>query len=67
MYMSDEIHVTFIYSHAILVTVRSECPVKVCICKTWIGTLANNADPDEMLQSVASDQGLHHLLKITGS
>ena len=34
------------------------------ICKTWTGTLANSADPDQMLQNVISDQGLHHLLKV---
>ena len=34
-----EIQVTVICSRAILVTVR-------VICKTWIGTLAKNADPD---------------------
>ena len=36
-------------------------------CKTWtgtLGTLANSADPDQMLQNVASDQGLHCLLKL---
>ena len=27
-----------------------------------IGTLANSADPDQMPQNAASDQGLHHLL-----
>ena len=37
------------------------------ICKTWtgiFGTLANSADPDQMLQNVVSDQGLHCLLKL---
>ena len=37
------------------------------ICKTWtetFGTLANSADPDQMLQNVASDQDLHCLLKL---
>ena len=33
-----------IFSHAILVTVTSECSVKRIIFKTWIGTLANRAD-----------------------
>ena len=36
-----EIQVTVICSRAILVTVR-------VICKTWIGTLAKNADPDKI-------------------
>ena len=38
------------------------------ICKTWTGlnagTLANSADPDQMPQNVASDQGPHCLLKL---
>ena len=36
-------------------------------CKTWtgtFGTLANNADPDQMPQNVASDLGLDCLLKL---
>ena len=57
--MLDEIHVTVIYSCAILVAVTSEC--SVVICKTWTGTLANSADPDEMSQNSASDQSLHSL------
>ena len=57
--MLDEIQVMFIYSHAVLVTVTSECSVKRIICKTWTGTLANSADQDQMLQNAASDQGLH--------
>ena len=47
-----------------LVTVTSECLVKRAICKTWTGTLANSADLDQTLQNVASDQGLHYLLKL---
>ena len=53
-----------IYSHTSLVAVISECRVKRVICKTWTGTLANSADPDQMPQNVASDQGLHCLLKL---
>ena len=60
--MLDEIHVTVIYSCAILVAVTSEC--SVVICKTWTGTLANSADPDEMSQNSASDQSLHCLFKL---
>ena len=59
-----KIQVMVIYGHAILVTVTSECPVKRVICKTWTGILANSADPDQMLQNAASDQGLHCLLKL---
>ena len=44
-----EIQVTVIYSRAILVAVTSECSVKRFICKTWTGTLANSADPDQTL------------------
>ena len=58
-----KIQLTVIYSHVILVTVTSGCHVKRVICKTWTGTLANSADPDQMLQNAASDQGLHCLLK----
>ena len=43
----DEIQVTVIYSHAILVAVTSECSVKRVIFKTWTGTLPNSADPDQ--------------------
>ena len=53
-----------IYSHAILVTVMSECHVKRVICKTWTGTLANSADADQMPQNAACDQCLHCLLKL---
>ena len=52
------------YSHIILVVVMSERCVKRVICKTWTGTFANSADPDQMPQNVASDQGLHCLLKL---
>ena len=44
------------YSCTILVT-----DVKV---PTWTGRLANNADPNQMPQNVASDLGLHCLLKL---
>ena len=47
-----------IYSHTILVAVMSGCHIKRVICKTWTGTLANSADPD---QNAASDQDLHCL------
>ena len=57
-----------IYRCAILVTVTSECCVKRVMCETWTGlcawTLANSADPDQMPHNVASDQGLHYLLKL---
>ena len=59
-----------IYSHTTLVAVTSECCIKRIICKTWTGpsagTLANSADPDQMLQNSVSDQGLHCLLKVKG-
>ena len=46
----------------------SGCCVKKVICKTWtglsVGKLANSADLDQTLQNVASDQGLHCLLKL---
>ena len=57
------IQVMVIYSCAVLVAVMLECRVKWVIYQTWTGTLANNADPDQMLQNVASDQGLHCLLR----
>ena len=61
------IQMTVIDSYAILVAVMSECWVKRVICKTWTGlsagTMANSADPDQMPQNAASDQGLHALLK----
>ena len=38
--------------------------MKRVICKTWSGTLANSADPDQMPQNEASDQSLHCLLKL---
>ena len=44
--------------------VRVLCKERV-ICKTWTQrTLANSADPDQMPQNAASDQGLHCLLKL---
>ena len=52
------------YSPAILVAVMSECSVKGVIYKTYTGTLANSADPDQTTQNAASDQGLHCLLKL---
>ena len=54
-----------IYSRAFLVAVTSECRVKRVICKTWTGTLANSADPNQTPQNAAaSDQGVHCLLKL---
>ena len=42
--------------------------MKRVICKTWTGlsagTLANSAEPDQMPQNGAFDQGLHCLLKL---
>ena len=49
---------------AILVAVTSKCIVKRVFCKTWTGTLANSADPDQTPQNAASDQSLHYLLKL---
>ena len=59
-----EIRVTAIFYRGILVAVTSECRVKMVICKTWTGTLKNNADTDQTPQNAASDQGLHCLLKL---
>ena len=59
-----KIQVRVIYSHAVLVAVMSECCVKRVICKIRTGTLANSADPDQMLQNVASHQDLHCLLRL---
>ena len=59
-----EIQVTVIYSRAILVVVTSECRVKRVICKTWTGTLANSADPDQTPQNAAYDQVLHCCLEL---
>ena len=59
-----ESQVTVIYSRAVLVIVTLECHVKRVICKTWTGTLANSADPYQISQNAASDQGLHCLLKV---
>ena len=53
-----------IYSHVILGTVMSVCRLKKVIWKTWTGRLANSADPDQMLQHIASDLCLHCLLKL---
>ena len=61
-----EMEVKVIHSLTILVTVMSRVQL-IEICKTWIGTLgtlANSADPDQMPQNTASDQGLHSLLKL---
>ena len=55
---------TVIYSHPILVTAMSVWCVKRVIGKTWTGTLANSADPDQMPQNMACDQGLNCLLKL---
>ena len=41
-----------------------ECRVKSVSCKTCAGTLVNCADPDQMPQNAACDQGLHCLLKL---
>ena len=60
----DEIQVTVIYSRAIPVAVTLECRVKRLICKTWTGTSANRADPDQTPQYAASGQALYSLLKI---
>ena len=49
-----------IYSRA----VKPRCSVKRVICKTWVGTLENSADPDQMPQNAVPDQGLHYLLKL---
>ena len=51
--------VTVIYSRAILVAVTSECRVKMVMCKIWIGTLTNSADPDQTPQNV-----LRHLISV---
>ena len=60
----DEIQITLIYSRAILVAVTSECSVKGVVCKTWTGTLADSADPDQMQQNATSNQDLYCLLKL---
>ena len=52
-----------IYSCTV-VTVTSEYCVKRIVCKTWTGSLAKSADPDQTPQNAASDQGLHCLLKL---
>ena len=38
--------------------------IKRVIGKTWTGTLANSADPDQTPQNAASDQGLLCLLTL---
>ena len=52
--MLDEIQVTAIYGHAILVAVASECCWWRFSCKIWTVTTG----------TLASDQGLHCLLKL---
>ena len=64
--MLEKIEVTVIYSSSILVAVMSEFKVKRVVSRTWTGALANIADPDQMPQNVASDQGLHCLVKLQG-
>ena len=59
-----KIQVTALYSRAILVAVTSECSEKRVIGKTWTGTIAYSADPDQTPQNAASDQGLDCLLKL---
>ena len=59
-----EIQVMVDYSRAFLV--GSECCVKRVVCKTWIGTLASSADPDQTPQNATFDQGLHCFLKLQG-
>ena len=59
-----EIQVTINYSRGSLVAVTSECHAKRIICKTWTGIWVNRADPDQMPQNAASNQGLHCLLKL---
>ena len=61
---SYKIQVTVIHSRAILAAVTLECRVKRVMCKTWTRTFANCVDPDQMPWNVASDQGLHCLLKL---
>ena len=64
LFCSVLFQVTVLYNHAIFVAVTLECLVKRFICKTWTWILANSVDPDQMPQNVASDQGLHSLLKL---
>ena len=62
-----KIQVAVIYTCALLVTVTSVCRKNRVICKTGtgtFGTFANSADPDQMPQNAASDQGLHCLLEL---
>ena len=62
--MLDQIQVTVIYNRTIFVSVTLECRVKTVISKTWTEASINSADPDHILQNVASDQGLHCLHKL---
>ena len=55
--------VKVIYSGTVLVAVTSQCSVKRVISKTWTGTLANSADPDQTPQNATSDHSLHRLFK----
>ena len=50
-------------SHAVC-RCDAQCNVKRVICKTWTGTMANGADPDQTLQNAASDQGLLCFFKL---
>ena len=60
----NPIQATVIYTCTVLVTVTLVWRVKRVICKTWTETLVNNTNPDLKLLNVASDQGLHCLLKL---
>ena len=51
-----ELRIMVIYNHAFLVAVASESRVKMVICKTWTGTLANSTGLDQ------TPQALHCLL-----
>ena len=55
-----------IYSHAVLVTVTSECCETRVICKTSTGTWSNSADPDQIPQNAETEQAWHCLLKLQG-
>ena len=65
--MLDEIQVTVIDCRGIRVAVSLEWRVKRVICKTWTGSFANNADPDQNQQNTVSDKGLHSLLNYRNS
>ena len=61
----DEIQVTVIYSHALLVAMMSECYVKRVICKTWAGLRAETFARSEAAEhSICS--GSAPLASITG-